>query len=161
MNDERNESSRRLLNDVLREDAGGLRNDKETALSAFRRARLLRRAGRTSFAVMIVAVATAGVLVTQRDKTKEISLAVAANVQPSGRSGNQPDMPSLTDEELIASFPSNSCFLAEVEGRQILVFLDRRVEEKVLGKGMAPLRGILEKDAGVTSRNGTSRLRRR
>ena len=44
-------------------------------------------------------------------------------------------MRTLTDEELIASFPSNSCFLAEVEERQILVFVDPSVEEKVLRKG--------------------------
>lgn len=132
MNDERNESARRLLNDVLREDSGGLENDKEMALSAFRRGRLLRRAGRASAAVMMVAVAIAGVLVLQRDATKEI-----ANVQPSGQSDHQPGMPRLTDEELIASFPSNSCFLAEVDGRQMLVFIDPRVEEKVLHKGLS------------------------
>ena len=137
MNDERNESRRRLLNDVLREGPGGLENHKEAALSAFRRGRLLRRAGHASVAMMIVAVATTGVLVSQRDNTKEISLAVAANVQPPGRSSNQPDIPRLSDEELIASFPSNSCFLAEVGGRQILVFVDPTVEEKVLGKGTA------------------------
>jgi hypothetical protein len=136
MNDERNESRRQLLSDVLREDPGGWGDDKEAALSAFRRGRLLRRARRASLAVMIVAVATAAVLVIQRDISKEIPLTVAANVQPSERSGNQPDMPRLTDEELIASFPANSCFLAEVEGRQILVFVDPRVEEKVLGKGL-------------------------
>ena len=134
MNDERNESRRRLLNDVLCEDSGGLENDKEAALSAFRRGRLLRRAGRVSAAVMIVAVAIAGILVLQRDVTKEIP--GVANVRPSEQSDNQPDIPRLTDEELIASFPSNSCFLAEVDGRQMLVFIDPRVEEQVLHKGI-------------------------
>jgi len=138
MTDERNESRRRLLNDVLCEDPGGLENDKEAALSAFRRGRLLRRAGRASVAAMIVAVATAGVLLLQRDIARKTPLAVAANVQPFETSGNQPDMPRLTDEELIASFPSNSCFLAEVEGRQILVFVDPRVEERAVHKGSLP-----------------------
>jgi hypothetical protein len=134
MNDERNESRQRLLNDVLREDPGGW-EDKEAALSAFRRGQLLRRAGRAGVAVMIAAVAIAGVLVLQRHVIKDIPPAVVANVQPSEQSG----MPRLTDEELIASFPSNSCFLAEVEGRQILVFFDPRVEERVLHKGLSAI----------------------
>ena len=133
MNDEQNESRRRLLNDVLREDRGGLENDKEAALSAFRRGRLLRRAGRASVAVMIVAAATLGVLLIQPDAAKEVPLG-SAKVQPSERS----DMPTLTDEELIASFPSNSCFLAEVDGRQILVFVDPMVEESAVHKGSPP-----------------------
>src|SRR5688500_114307 len=115
MNDELNESRRRLLNDVLREDPGGLENDKEAAL--------------------FVAAATVGVLVIQPDAAKEVPLGISANVQPSERS----DMPTLTDEELIALFPSNSCFLAEVEGRQILVFLDPKVEETAVHKGSVRL----------------------
>jgi len=130
MNDERNESSRRLLNDVLREGPNGLENEREAALTAFRRGRLLRRAGRASLAVMMVAVATAGVLVLQRHIIHEIPPVAVAKL-----SDSQPAIPTLTDEELIASFPSNSCFLAEVEGRPILVFVDPSVEQEVLHKG--------------------------
>ena len=133
MSDERNESRRRLLDDVLREGLAGAQSDKEAAITAFRRGRLWRRVRRVSLTALFVAAATVGVLVIQPDAAKEGPLGASAHVQPPERS----DMPTLTDEELIASFPSNSCFLAEVEGRQILVFVDPRVEEKVLRKGTA------------------------
>src|ERR1044071_8996487 len=34
----------------------------------------------------------------------------------------------LTDEQLLASFPEGSCFIAEVDGRKELVFLDPKLE---------------------------------
>ncbi len=34
----------------------------------------------------------------------------------------------LTDAELIAAFPKGSCFIAEVDGKKELVFLDPKVE---------------------------------
>lgn len=40
----------------------------------------------------------------------------------------------LTDAELIAAFPEGSCFLAEVDGKKTLVFLDPEVERRYLGR---------------------------
>jgi len=31
---------------------------------------------------------------------------------------NSPVLPTLTDEELLASFPPNTCFIGEVDGRK-------------------------------------------
>ena len=40
----------------------------------------------------------------------------------------------LTDAELIAAFPEGSCFLAEIDGRKELVFLNRGVERQYVSK---------------------------
>jgi len=40
----------------------------------------------------------------------------------------------LTDAELVASFPEGSCFLAEIDGKKKLVFLDQEVERHYLSK---------------------------
>ena len=34
----------------------------------------------------------------------------------------------LTDAELVAAFPKGSCFIAEVDGKKQLIFVDREVE---------------------------------
>ena len=38
----------------------------------------------------------------------------------------------LSDQELLAAFPAGSCFLAYVDGKKELVFLDRNVERQYL-----------------------------
>jgi hypothetical protein len=37
---------------------------------------------------------------------------------------------TLTDEQLLASFPANSCFIAEADGRKILVFRNPELRQK-------------------------------
>ncbi len=38
----------------------------------------------------------------------------------------------LTDRELLAAFPPGSCFLAEVNGKKVLVFSDPAIEKQYL-----------------------------
>ena len=46
-----------------------------------------------------------------------------------------PDKPRhLTDAELVAAFPKGSCFIAEVDGRKELVFLDPQVERTYVAR---------------------------
>ena len=52
------------------------------------------------------------------------------NVSP--RASEPKGARNLTDEELIASFPPNTCLLAEVEGRKILVFRDATLRKQYL-----------------------------
>ena len=53
---------------------------------------------------------------------RQITLAHAATPKA-------PDLPRrLTDTELIAAFPKGSCFIAEVDGKKELVFLDPKLE---------------------------------
>ena len=46
-----------------------------------------------------------------------------------------PDKPRrLTDQELVAAFPKGSCFIAEVDGKKELVFLDPKVEHMYVAR---------------------------
>jgi hypothetical protein len=40
----------------------------------------------------------------------------------------------LTDEQLLASFPKGTCFIAEVGGKKQLLFLDPKVEQTYVGQ---------------------------
>ena len=40
----------------------------------------------------------------------------------------------LTDGELLALFPNGSCFLAEVDGKKELIFLDPEVERQCMSE---------------------------
>jgi hypothetical protein len=132
MNDDRNESQRRLLNDVLGDDV----HARQAALGAFRRARFLRRVGRISGAVVAGTAAAIALILSQGDPTKSYRWIAHKDTRPGipqPQSQTDRELPKLSDEQLIASFPPNSCFLAEVDGRQVLVFTDPAVEEKVRG----------------------------
>jgi hypothetical protein len=132
MNRERSESERQLLNDVLREDEGA----RQVALAAFRRARFTRKLARASAVVVVATAATAAVLIWQhainRNSRKSLAKIATTDSRDAQESVGQHDLPTLTDEQLLASFPPNSCFLAEVDGRQILVFTDPAIEQQVL-----------------------------
>ena len=46
-----------------------------------------------------------------------------------------PDKPRhLTDQELVAKFPKGSCFIAEVDGKKELVFLDPKVGSRYVAQ---------------------------
>ena len=49
-----------------------------------------------------------------------------------------PDKPRyLTDQELVAKFPKGSCFIAEVDGKKELVFLDPKVKRTYVARSGA------------------------
>jgi len=49
-----------------------------------------------------------------------------------------PDKPRrLTDKELVAAFPKGSCFIAEVDGKKELVFLDPKLERTYVARSRA------------------------
>jgi hypothetical protein len=135
MNPEQSRAEQRLLNDVLSEQSDGFPGSKKPALAAFRRARILRRARRFSAAAVILATV--------------IGAAYQHNWRSGSRPGNRASnqavpresadgVPRLTDHELLASFPSNSCFLAEVNGQQVLVFVDPQLKEKFVSASAKP-----------------------
>ena len=140
MNRERSESERQLLNDVLREEDG----TRQIALAAFRRARFVRKLARASATVAVAMAVTAAVLIrqhdTNRNSQKSPTKIATIDSRDAHESVTQPDVPTLTDEQLLASFPSNSCFLAEVDGRQILVFTDPAIEQQVLHSASSAFR---------------------
>jgi hypothetical protein len=40
----------------------------------------------------------------------------------------------LTDQDLVAAFPKGSCFIAEVDGKKELIFLDAEVERTYVAR---------------------------
>jgi hypothetical protein len=141
MNGKRSDPNQRLLNDVWQDDTNGAwaAAAKQRALAAFRRGRLLRRITILSRLAALFLVLVTAILLLRRDGSKSPS---------PGRSGReragQPKqagateslastpLPTLTDEQLLASFPPDTCYLAEVEGRKVLVFADSSSRKKYL-----------------------------
>jgi len=107
MNRERSESERQLLNDVLGEDQG----TRQVALTAFRRARFVRRATRAGATVVVATAVTAAVLIWQHDASTNNRIASGKTALTDSRdareSVTQRDLPTLTDEQLLASFPAD------------------------------------------------------
>jgi len=130
MNNERLQARSRLLNDVLLEERG---SEKAVAMVAFRRARSGRRV--RAFGGLAVTIAAALVLGIHYYRIEPPATVAVKPSQPQALTTgaeNTGALLKLTDEELLASFPSNSCFLAEVNGRQVLVFTDRSIKQKFL-----------------------------
>lgn len=132
MNNERLRARDRLLNDVLAEESG---SERAMAMGAFRRARFGRRV-RTfgGLALVVAAALVTGIHYYRIERTATIAVQTSRPQPLANVAENSSALVKLTDEELLASFPSNSCFLAEVNGRQILVFTDRSIRETFLHK---------------------------
>ena len=104
---------------------------KAGALRTFRTRQRVRRLTRWVGSVAVVAVVTAGVLHWSGRPAappRQIALAHTEVPQVSARPR------SLTDRELIAAFPKGSCFIAEVDGKKELVFLDPKVERTYVAR---------------------------
>ena len=130
----------RLLGDVFAEDfKESEHGEMNPLLREFRRAHWRRKAS----AVLLAAAAVFAVGILSalylRDARQETSVA-ASTVASAGleqsvsasapRTGESSDY--LSDEELLNLFPSNSCFLAEFDGKQVLVFKDPALAAAVL-----------------------------
>ena len=138
-----------LLDDVLQGDSfdaysSHLRNK---SLLAFRRRRQFRQM--RSGALGLLAIMLVGLFTFWTSENRE-----HANVELSATSNNQqnhlpmpgpvpvPDenpLPAtndlhLSDAELLDLFPPGSCFLAEGDGRKILVFTDENVKREYFGR---------------------------
>lgn len=137
MNREELPPEQRLLNEVLAEQSPArCSSSKEAALAAFRHARIVRRVRHFSVAAAILATVIGAVY--EHNWRSGSRVGNSASKQQA-RSENVERVPRLTDQELIASFPSNSCFLAEVNGQQVLVFVDPSLEEKFVSRSGKPL----------------------
>ena len=138
MNNEPSDEKRRLLNEVFRTDSfdafsGQL---KERAWAEFRRARFIRRIALISGAAAAVTALVAGGLLfraSERNKTRSLAT-IPVRTQSKRPTAVQAGAPTndatLTDEQLLAFFPADSCFIAEVDGRKILVFRSPELRQK-------------------------------
>ena len=138
MNNEPTDERRRLLNEVFRTDSfdafsGQL---KQRAWAEFRRARFIRRIALIStVAAVVTALVTGGLLFRASERNKTRSFATMP-VRPEAKRSMalQAEAPvngaMLTDEQLLAFFPADSCFIAEADGRKILVFRSPELRQK-------------------------------
>jgi hypothetical protein len=139
MNDERSDEKRRLLNEVFRTDSIGSFSGqlKERAWAEFRRARFIRRIALISSATAAVTALVAGGLLfraSERHKTRALVTTIPVLTEskqpaavPAAAHANDG---TLTDEQLLAFFPADSCFIAEADGRKILVFRNPELRQK-------------------------------
>ena len=138
MNDERSDDKRRLLNEVFRTDSTDAFNGqlKERAWAEFRRARFIRRVALISGAAAAVTALVAGGLLfraSERNKTRSLAT-MPVRTESKPPAAVQAEAPTndvtLTDEQLLAFFPPDSCFIAEADGRKILVFRNPELRQK-------------------------------
>ncbi len=97
---------------------------KARALEAFhtrQRVRRLTRWGGTVAVLFATGILAHRLATTARVAPKMAPVPLQAS-KPATRRGE------LTDEQLLASFPKGTCFLAEVDGRKELVFYNRDTE---------------------------------
>ena len=130
---ERNEA---LLDAMLQDEDWQIASAafKAGALKTFRARQRLRRLTRWAGSVAALAVVTAGVVHwSGRPAAPPRQITIAQAEVPKA-----PDRPRrLTDSELVAAFPKGSCFIAEVDGKKELVFLDPKVERAYVARSGA------------------------
>ena len=107
---------------------------KAEALRTFRVRQRVRRLTRWAGSVAVLAAVTAAVMHwSGRPAAAPRQVAMAHAEVPKA-----PDKPRrLTDAELVAAFPKGSCFIAEVDGKKELVFLDPKVERAYVARSGA------------------------
>ena len=107
---------------------------KAGALRTFRARQRVRRLARWVGSLAVVAVVTASVVHwSSRPAAPPRQIALAHAEVPKA-----PDKPRrLTDKELVAAFPKGSCFIAEVDGKKELVFLDPKLERTYVARSRA------------------------
>ena len=104
---------------------------KTEALGALRRRRRQRRLARwTGGVVAVVALLAALEHWFARPAAAPRQLTMVRPPPPK----TAPRPQRLTDAQLIAAFPRGSCFIAEVDGKKELVFLDPNVERAYLAR---------------------------
>ena len=111
---------------------------KAQAMAAFETQQRVRHWTRFAASIALLAIAIAGTIyLSKPSSTVQSNLALAepppvapslAESLPSGSSR------FLTDEQLLASFPEGSCFIAEIDGHKELVFLNPELERVYLFK---------------------------
>jgi hypothetical protein len=99
---------------------------KTEALRVFRVRQRIRRL--TRWAGGAAALAAAWLVAVHWPHPPAVPLPKITTAHPAPpKPANQPR--HLTDEQLLAAFPKGSCFIAEVDGRKELVFLDPKLQK--------------------------------
>jgi len=138
MNNEPTDERQKLLNEVFRTDSSDAFGAqlKERAWAEFRRARFIRRIALISSAAAAVIVLLVGGLLFRASELSKTRTLATMRVETEAQRPEavQAEAPAndatLTDEQLLAFFPADSCFIAEADGRKILVFHSPELKEK-------------------------------
>jgi hypothetical protein len=121
------ESDDALLDAVLQDETWETANAgfRAQALRTFRTRQRIRRLARWAGGLAALAAVMVGVVLwLGRSAAPPRQITTAHTEAPKA-----PDEPrGLTDAELLAAFPKGSCFIAEVDGKKELVFLDPKLE---------------------------------
>jgi hypothetical protein len=104
---------------------------KAEALSTFRVRQRVRRLTKWAGAVAALAAVLLS-LVHWSTRSAAPSRHAAVAPAPAPQADRLPRQ--LTDEQLVASFPKGSCFIAEVDGKKELVFLDPKLERTYVAR---------------------------
>ena len=144
-NDSLTPAQQRLLRDIFAENfqsADGVREDSNQLLCEFRRACWRRKATHALLAATLVAL---GILASVYTREIRRSTDIAALSSPAPAQSPRPSstgiasaMPTarppayLSDQQLLDLFPPNSCLLAELNGKPVLVFQDANLAADVL-----------------------------
>lgn len=121
-----------LLQDVVCEDPDFAACDaasRQAALGAFRRRVRLRLLGRVSaLAAGILVCSSYWLWLEPKESSSAPRIVSAPEISPVAEPAPPvPEESTLTrvsDAELLAAFPPGSCFLAEIDGKNMLVFRD-------------------------------------
>ena len=107
---------------------------KAQALSKFRGRHRVRRLARWAGGMAVLGAVILGVAyLTPNPAPPPQQVAV---VQPPAPAPAR-QAAALTDEQLVASFPKGSCFIAEVDGKKELVFLDPALQHTYVARSGA------------------------
>ncbi len=116
-----------LNDDTWRSHSANAKAQVLEAFRAYQRQRFVSRLGTAALAVsLLVGIA----FVRNLPNGPASQGASATAIQPAAVAS----APSLNDEQLLSLFPKGSCFLAEVDGRKQLVFMDQAAEAVYLAK---------------------------
>jgi len=104
---------------------------KAEALRTLHARRRVRRLTRWAGSAAALAAMIAGVtLWLGRSTSAPRHITLARNEAP--KATKQPG--HLTDQALVAAFPRGSCFIAEVDGRKELIFMDPKVQRTYVAR---------------------------
>ena len=104
---------------------------KPEALRTYRSQQRANRVVRFAGSVAVLAAVVVG-LARWLDRPAPAPRQLAAALTAAPRAPEPPRQ--LTDQELVAAFPKGSCFIAEVDGKKELVFLDPKVERTYMAR---------------------------
>ncbi len=104
---------------------------KAEALKTFRTRHRVRRLTRWASGVAALAAVVAGAVHWFGPRATAPRPIMVAHIGVP----QAPDEPRhLTDAELVAAFPKGSCFIAEVDGKKELIFLDPKLERTYVAR---------------------------